>query len=279
MKYLGLPNYDDVDIVRRLAQKDNLASYPLLGQNLQIIELEYMHYGAVGGDANRLHRPLALDAALKQGLQDDYGKKLKDLAYITEIRKNLSKDVCPMCGSFSTGQVDHFIPKSEYPEFSLFSRNLVPVCACNQKKSKTYGDGVGGRMLHPYYDPELNERVAYIEFSGDVAAPDVEVEIVLRFKTNQYIKYHIDSVLRKTEILNWAGGEWSKIQKQARSIFYAPEGKLKKSDVKLLLEQVFLKSDRYYGTPNNWKSMFYYGLTLKEDYFEYIRDCINADVA
>ena len=277
MKYLGPQNYDDIDIIRRLALKGNLASYPLLQQNLQVIEAEYLHYAAVAGNANRLNPPLGLDAALKQSLQDDYRKKIKDLSYIKEIRKNLSKDVCPMCGSFSTGQVDHFIPKTEYPEFSLFSHNLVPVCSCNQKKSKKYTDGRGGRMLHPYYDAELSERIAYIEFAGDQSAPDVNIEIVLKFKTNQYVKYHIDSILKNTEILNWAGGEWSKIQTRAKSIFDFDGNDLKTADVKRLVERVFEKADRYYGTPNNWQSMFYYWLALKVDYFEYIKNCYRAD--
>lgn len=275
MKYLGLPQFDDFTIIRKLAQKNNLSSYPLLEQNLTLIEAEYAHYNLVQGNAGMLNLPLTLAQILKDGLQADYGRNLKDLNYIDDIRNKASKDVCPMCGSFSTSQVDHIIPKGIYPEFSLFARNLVPICNCNQKKSKIYKDGSGGRILHPYYDKELGERIAYIAFSGDTNSPDLGVEIVLKFKTQVHIKFHVDSVLRKTNVLNWASVEWAKIQNRPRAIFGASDGPIRKSDVKKILEERFIEADEYYGTPNNWKSMFYYGLALKNDFYEYIRDCAN----
>lgn len=276
MKYLGIPRYDDLEKIRELSKKDNLDSFPMLAENLELIENEYEHYVRVNGDVTLLNPPLKLDAHLEEGLKADYSRNLKALAYIAEIRDELSPDVCPMCGSFGTGQADHFVPKKTYPEFSLFARNLVPACKCNQTKLTAYKNADGARILHPYFDKSLGERILYLEFSGDMIAPDMAIELTLPYKTNANAKYHVSSIVARGNVLNWASKEWSKIKaRPSGTIFQKDNGNFTTADIKKMLEKAFLNFDRDYGTPNNWKSMFYYGLTLKIDYHEYIRDCVN----
>lgn len=62
---------------------------------------------------------------------------------------------CPYCGGIgSVKELDHFLPKSKYPQFSLLTSNLVPSCKiCNQdlkksKLAKNYED----QIIHPYND-------------------------------------------------------------------------------------------------------------------------------
>ena len=276
MKYLGLPQYDDLEIVRALSKKDNLASYPLLEKSLPLIEAEYEHYKKIDGNGTLLNPPLLLDDILKTGLQGDYGRKLKVLSYIEEIRRKLSPDVCPMCGGYNPAQVDHFIPKSTYPEFSLFTHNLVPACDCNQKKLKKYKNAAGARILHPYYDAVLNERIAFLEFLGDVNEPNLGIALTVKFLFNSDAKFHVSSIVENSNIFNWASKEWSKIQtRPIRTLFKQKAGIISRLDVKQVLEDAFEECDAEFGTPNNWKSMFYYGLAVKTDYHEYIRDCVN----
>lgn len=271
-----MPPYDDLEKIRELSKKDNLNSFPLLAANLGLIENEYEHYERVNGDVTLLNSPLMLHEDLKNGLKADYSRVLKALSYIAEIRDELSPDVCPMCGSFGTGQADHFVPKATYPEFSLFARNLVPACKCNQTKLASYKGAHGERILHPYFDKSLGKRILYLEFSGDKASPYLAVELTLPYKTNADAKYHVSSIVAKGNVFNWASKEWSKIQiRPSATIFQKENGGYTTADIRRMLEKAFLNSDRDYGTPNNWKSMFYYGLALKADYHEYIRDCVN----
>lgn len=277
MKYLGLPKYDDSSILCAISSREEFNSYPLLGQKLTAIESEYQHYKKVCGNAFLLNPPLNLDDALKNGLREDYGRKVKELNFITEIRHEISPDICPLCGSFSTGQVDHVVPKKTYPEFSLFSHNLVPACACNQTKSANYLGPNGERFLHPYYDLELKERISYIVFSGDVESPDLDVELVFKYRTNSNVKFHIESIVKRTNIFNWANKEWSKIQSRPiRSIFQRNNVPLTELDIKNMLDKAVVAFDEEFESPNNWKSMFYYGLVLKVDFHERIRDYVNS---
>lgn len=62
---------------------------------------------------------------------------------------------CPFCGISESSTLDHYLPKEQYPEFSVFPKNLVPCCAvCNtRKRDRILDKGTDVRMfLHPYYD-------------------------------------------------------------------------------------------------------------------------------
>lgn len=62
---------------------------------------------------------------------------------------------CPFCGINESSTLDHYLPKEQYAEFSVFPTNLVPSCAvCNtRKKDRILGEGTDVRMfLHPCFD-------------------------------------------------------------------------------------------------------------------------------
>ena len=46
---------------------------------------------------------------------------------------NAAKEKCPFCGGIGTQRnLDHFLPKAHFPQFSVLPRNLVPSCRdCN----------------------------------------------------------------------------------------------------------------------------------------------------
>lgn len=59
--------------------------------------------------------------------------------YLKEyLAKNPDVQVCPYCdGDLSPAEIDHFLPKSKYPQLSCHPLNLVPVCGgCNTRENK-----------------------------------------------------------------------------------------------------------------------------------------------
>ncbi|UUZ55135.1 hypothetical protein LP419_04565 [Massilia sp. H-1] len=118
---------------------------------------------------------------LKKSLITHYEGEIKGLEYIAKIRNEVRTDVCPLCGSTKPpGQVDHFIPKEDYPEFSFFIPNLVSACDCNLHKGKNYKGQINGeRLLHPYFDRCMSERLIYLSFEGDVSSPDIKIKVML----------------------------------------------------------------------------------------------------
>lgn len=83
------------------------------------------------------------------------GAKKYNLQWIPSIREVLIGS-CPMCGSANIGTVEHYLPKTPFPEFSVFSFNLVPSCStCNQKRGSSHANGAVQKLLHPIFDREI----------------------------------------------------------------------------------------------------------------------------
>lgn len=62
-------------------------------------------------------------------------------------------DRCPLCGIGTVTSLDHYLPKSYFPVFSVTPNNLVPACDwCQGEKSEYYPTTKGDQLLHPYYD-------------------------------------------------------------------------------------------------------------------------------
>jgi len=61
---------------------------------------------------------------------------------------------CPFCGGIGqTATLDHFLPKANFPLYSVLPSNLVPCCRdCNTGKSSSFSAVVGEQPLHPYFD-------------------------------------------------------------------------------------------------------------------------------
>jgi 5-methylcytosine-specific restriction endonuclease McrA len=61
---------------------------------------------------------------------------------------------CPYC-SVGNGkqEIDHFLPKRHFPEFSILTKNMIPSCnGCNGNKLSKFGTGGAKLFFNPYYD-------------------------------------------------------------------------------------------------------------------------------
>lgn len=71
--------------------------------------------------------------------------------------KNSARENCPFCGGIGTPHtVDHYLPKSSFPQFSIHPYNLIPSCRdCNSgAKLSKYATTASEQYLHPYFDAE-----------------------------------------------------------------------------------------------------------------------------
>lgn len=65
---------------------------------------------------------------------------------------------CPFCGIGTVNTLDHYLPKTHFPIYSVVPNNLVPACNwCQGEKSEYYSTTKGGQLLHPYFDDVDNE--------------------------------------------------------------------------------------------------------------------------
>lgn len=65
---------------------------------------------------------------------------------------------CPLCGIGTVNTLDHFLPKTYFPVFSVSPTNLVPACTwCQGEKLEYYPTTEEGQLLHPYFDNVDND--------------------------------------------------------------------------------------------------------------------------
>lgn len=97
--------------------------------------------------------------------------------------------VCPYCnlaytynrGESTVAQLDHFLPKSEYPMFALCFYNLVPSCsACNHIKSDKKD-----KLISPYKDNAFKDFHISCMYSKNPESTDLvdlenDIKIVLK---------------------------------------------------------------------------------------------------
>ncbi|WP_310832321.1 HNH endonuclease [Paenibacillus pedocola] len=96
----------------------------------------------------------------------DYSKYMKDTYKNRFSRKNSpsyqyyekirsTQRSCPYCNfpTRSVKELDHYLPKSQFPTFAVTSNNLVPICKdCNDIKEDYYDTEFSRMLIHPYYD-------------------------------------------------------------------------------------------------------------------------------
>lgn len=86
-----------------------------------------------------------------------------------EIRSGGAPGKCPYCGSGTIGTLDHYLPKSHYPLYTITPINLVPSCErCNTKKLDKFPDTRDQQPLHPYFDEFWDERWLFAELNREI---------------------------------------------------------------------------------------------------------------
>lgn len=247
-------------------------SYPHLSKQLQTILNGYQNYDANDGNAlsvSNVHITNDLSSALKK----HYASPPIDLKFIDELRAS-SPNVCPMCGSLKTGTLDHLFPKDDYPWFAVYSKNLVPACDCNSKRGKNLKNG-NKRILHPYYDHFLNQRLLSCSIAQDPLFPKAKIEIdyvLPQHAEIDSIKYHTEKVILPSGIINWLEGEWdTTTQNPSLKIQTLPLANIPTvADFTEYLSDALNRHDQSYSTPNNWFSIFIHGILNSQDVVQFL---------
>ena len=76
-----------------------------------------------------------------------------------EILQLPEHNICPFCNQRLVSELDHFLPKSNYPNYSVSHINLVPICKeCNHSKLDKEINTQNEVFIHPYFDDVLNQN-------------------------------------------------------------------------------------------------------------------------
>ena len=263
MKKINLPDVIDTMYLDLLAENNRLheTSYPYLCNELEEIKKAYTHYASCQGNPWSIVKP-PISPELEKGLKAHYNAPPVSLDYIERLRES-SPDVCPMCGGFYPSTLDHFLPKSEYKAWAIYSGNLVPACDCNSKRGTALcGEfSTQERVLHPYFDDILAERQL-------TCCIDIEkLTAGLGYVNPTHpciasIKFHVKNIVLKSGVNLWLRSQLSKLYERPSNVIHTlPRKRTVSTDYVVdALEDSLERNDENYGTPNNWTSIFMHGL-------------------
>jgi hypothetical protein len=170
---------------------------------------------------------------------------------------------CPMCGIHTASSIDHYLPRSQYPEYAILVSNLIPICdRCNRLKSNICQHLTGGELFHTYLDdlPDVPLVVAHVKVNPSVTVeyhtPNtgaLAASLALQFK-----------VLGLGDLfIAEATGELQTEYETYRTI-HSAEGAV---GLAAFLSRKSERLARVWGS-NHWKTALYVGLTNSSDFIE-----------
>ncbi|MGY3138286.1 hypothetical protein ACVWZM_008968 [Bradyrhizobium sp. USDA 4501] len=263
MNKIPVPIYDDWAAFHSLSNNVRLKSYPQLQALAPNVLDWYAEYIAVGGNPTLVQNPPLTDA-IANYLRDHYASPPIDLGHIRAMRVSTEHLVCPMCGSMHSGTLDHYLPKATFPIFAVFSRNLVPACKCNSKRKEVcVGAAQGERVLHPYFDACLGDRLVRAQFDdlGDVPRVSVVLTIPNTHAHYSAISFHVRSIVQRSAIAKYLADRWSSFFRRPSLVVRALEKNVTiRAELEELLEKERGALDDLHKSMNNWNSVFVSGL-------------------
>lgn len=143
----------------------------------------------------------------------------KNSGELGRMRRKAGLKSCPVCGSPVTGDLDHYLARKIYPEFSIMRANLVPACRhCNSgvKGQKIHG-GNPRRFIHPYFDRWAEQAIWYVEIVPPYKAATFRPRPLpgLLVPQNEIVAFHLENVLGTQFHLSMAT-EWSSLPGQVK---------------------------------------------------------------
>ena len=125
--------------------------------------------------------PVVINTLKKSDLVKIYDQyfvpEKKPARKIYDALLNAAKEKCPFCGGIGTPRnLDHFLPKAHFPQFSVQPYNLVPACRdCNMDgKGDTFVTSAEDQIIQPYVDNDrffLDQWIFAIYYAGNGEEP------------------------------------------------------------------------------------------------------------
>lgn len=119
---------------------------------------------------------------------------------------------CPFCGKPGKHRIlDHFIPKSDWPEFSILRNNLVNQCdTCSSKKWSHYYCHINkvAKFIHPYY----SNLLTYVNFKfhfdttncNDIIGANIDLKICISGSLPNCSIQRVERHLKELDVKKYA---------------------------------------------------------------------------
>lgn len=190
---------DCIDVVRNANLKARLTSI----RDLVVEAADEFEEKVTKGNLHTVSREAIINGNVTSSeLQDVYermvrkgtlGRKIYDKLIIAS-----PLGICPLCSHREVTQIDHYLPKAEYPRLSVVPINLVPSCSdCNKSKLMKFPQAPKEETFHPYFDNIENDvwltatiiHSNPVSFQFQITPPDHWEQLL-----SERVKFHFNSL-------------------------------------------------------------------------------------
>lgn len=177
MKNLFPVSFDDEAALRAIIPRKPIDRRARMTAALASILGRYNEYRANCAELSAINTS-ALDESLASDCKSLYSSESEELntlkKAILDGQSPISRSMCQYCTIGEPKTFDHYASKGRFPEFSMFSLNLIPCCgACNQTKGEAWTAKGHRHFINYYYDSFIQHTLLNAELrfqrSGDVA--------------------------------------------------------------------------------------------------------------
>lgn len=120
---------------------------------------------------------------------------------LTTTGTNVRDMLCPNCTLNDCSQLDHYIPKSLFPEFSANPLNLMQCCSiCNQKKLNRWLNGGQPIFLNLYLDDLPQEQYLFVDILINNGVPKIKFYLQNRTSIDSTLFSRIESHYRELDL-------------------------------------------------------------------------------
>lgn len=185
---------------------------------------------------------------------------------------------CPYCGKpGKPDTLDHILPRSLYPEYSLHTKNLIPCChACNHAKGTKFYSTKNQRLfLNPYHDSYLSEKFVIIDIQPDPETHSFESPLFeIRFDSTQLNEHQIQTAKHHFSELDVSSALRNYCASQLRVLRRHFQSEIRNNTLsqQSLLDHInrCADSNAIEHGPNCWEHLFYQALLTNSPLIDYI---------
>lgn len=193
----------------------------------------------------------------KSSLINLYSAKENQFHYsiLASLRRDHKLIICPSCGGHVVpGTLDHYLPKTEFPEFAVLLLNLTPMCnACQESKGATYlTAGNTKKYLHSYFD-EVTLPIYSVEFSGSLRTPEflITYNDLLPVEIASVVRDHLAGTKVEDRFISYCETKYAHLVKISEGLRRHGNQHLLEFTLQMFLDEAELNSI------NCWEAIFY----------------------
>ncbi len=195
---------------------------------------------------------------------------------IMDLLRHQGLTFCPFCSEPGRpNTLDHYLPKSEYPEYSILSKNLVPMCDICQgsdaKGSKVLDLNDKRLFLHPYYDEIGDLEILVLKIKPPyVKGTNFQLNVnpsIVDAELKELCSRHIKELNIDKRYREYFSSQYIRLKKLVRQMLSRG---IRSNELKDKL--IFFYEERLITGINYWDTIFYKSVLNNDDLLEYLYD-------